>query len=464
MTHQPPPYPRTSTLIAAAVALPLLLGQASAQPPSPPSPPSAPAAPSSPFGASERHGGTLTIEFGGGTLAGYVDAVKRQSPVTVNVIVPAEAAAIPVPQLTLVNVTPFMALQALEYTSRGSGGGGGPFARSVPVVGVQITNGGPGSSPAGAGKGEGLEVKVYDLNKNGPGGGMEGPSGGSQTYAIAVMRNQLNAPFVPGAMSRGGMDAEPAVTTEVISVRDMLADTAGGGGGGKQGLTFEQIVQPIEIALNVDSGESKGGEEPPKLMVHKESNLVIVRGTPRQTALAKMVIERMRGDLMQIRGDTEAEEQSKALLKLNIEEHERRMMVLQKLMQENREQSAVLQSRIDNLRKDIGPDDPRIADTQRELERVEMQRASLQNEMLRLKMDAGSLEVDARRMQVLRKIRALPAVAGDAADGPGGDQVQALREEIAQLKKQIADMKAALHNAPQERPVPNRGAPMPQQK
>ncbi|HYD01829.1 MAG TPA: hypothetical protein VEB22_11435, partial [Phycisphaerales bacterium] len=251
-----------SFLVAAAIAAPLALAQ---QPEgtAPPTQPTGRLSPRPPRAATEP-GKLLSVEFNGGTLAQFVEAVKAASPDPINVIVPAELSRISVPAVSLKSLSPMMALQSLEFAvNRASAIGGARGIEQAGAVG---------------------QIRVVQLNTE---NGNNAASGSAPTFAVSYERAMTHPQHAINAASAA------ALSTRVFSVRELLAvkeqqDVPG--------LTLDQIVQPVETALSVDAGDAPG-DEAPRVMVHRESNLIIVRGTQRQTELTRQVLDRLREDV-----------------------------------------------------------------------------------------------------------------------------------------------------------------------
>src|SRR5688500_8384466 len=100
--------------IRTSTALLVLSGLLSGAPPAPAQQQPA-AAPNVP----KTSGPVVSIDFAGGTVNDFIGAVqKAAAPAAVNVIRPAEAAAVPAPPISLRNVTVQTALEALRWAFR----------------------------------------------------------------------------------------------------------------------------------------------------------------------------------------------------------------------------------------------------------------------------------------------------------------------------------------------------------
>lgn len=187
-------------------------------------------------------GPVISLEFPGGTMREYVAAVQRAAgKETVNVLLPAEAADLPLPPISMKEVTARTALEALQW--------------AFPVMGpsrVEIT-------PIGA------------------------PEAGAPTFAIAYRRDQT---FVPGP---GGTSVpmNAAGGVEVFSIRE-LVDPAEGEA---EAIPVETLLTSIEAALSVGN---LGTE--PELRFHEESGLLILRGAPNHIMTVRSLLKAIRED------------------------------------------------------------------------------------------------------------------------------------------------------------------------
>lgn len=337
----------------------------------------------------------LSVEFAGGTLAQFVEAVKAASPEPVNVIVPGEVASLAVPPLSLKSVTPFMALQSLEFiNNRGN---------------VQ-------AAQTGSIRTNGSVLRVAQLNLDNV---ANAPSGSAQTFAIAYDR------AVPGLQP--GMPGSPfgsGVTTRVFSVRELLAVD------GTYGLTLDQIVQPIETALTVDNGDAPP-DDMPKILVHKESNLVIVRGNARQAELAKQVLDRLREDVElsreRARPAQALQEAMKEVERQRISQDRAIARLLSKLDGEAKEQAA----RLESLQSDKPAEKELIERARKALEDAQSYRKLVERDYERAAAETADMETAARKLLDER------TQAGSVAK-----EARQLREQIEELRRQIQDLKS----------------------
>jgi hypothetical protein len=384
--------------VPAALMLAACLGTASAQEP-PATTTSSPAqgrarpATAQGGGPMEIERPLLSVEFKGGTVTEFVEVVKDASPVPVNVVGPAEAMKMPVPAVSLRNVTPFMALQTLEYVNE-----------RRPSVSV------PGGMAS--------MLQVLDLNRSEPNNTR------SQTFAISLGRNQQ---FQIGAQGPIMGPAAEVAATQVYAVRDLL----GGDAGGLPGLSMEQIVEPLEAALNVDAGDGSG--EPAKLMVHKASNLILVRGTARQNALVRQVLDRLREDTLATRASSGREREQARIT----EELQKQYQVRQRMLEM---QTVEQEKRLDELRAVLAKahkdkQDDQAATFTDAIREAEASLSTLQKQMSQNKMQMAEVPFEASR-----QARVMSSGSAELA--------AQLRAEIDSLRKQIEDLRAATRPGP----------------
>lgn len=180
----------------------------------------------------------LNINFPGGTLNDFLAAVRNSRPSkSLNVIVPDGAAELPIPPLTLTRVEVPSALNAMEYASARDG---------RPLISVSRI------------EGAGIEP-VFALQMV---GGMSGPrSNDTRQSTFVLSLNQITKP-----------EWAPA---------------------GRSSIAADVVLTAIESAIQTAS-QSK---EPPTLKFHRESGLLIVKGTANQLEVAKEVVRRLEEDI-----------------------------------------------------------------------------------------------------------------------------------------------------------------------
>lgn len=189
-------------------------------------------------------GPVVSLDFPGGTLREYVGAVQRAAGKdTVNVLLPAEAADLPLPPISMKDVSARTALEAVQWA----------FPQMGPHR-VDVT-------PFGS------------------------PESGSPTFAVAYMAMGDRGPVPPSQPARPR-------DVEVFSIRELIEPAEGG-----DGVPVETLLTSIEAALSLkDVGVA------PDLKFHEDSGLLIVRGTGEQIGTVKSLLREIRGDVQQRRG------------------------------------------------------------------------------------------------------------------------------------------------------------------
>jgi chromosome segregation ATPase len=238
------------------------------------------------------------------------------------------------------------------------------------------------------------------------------------TYAVSVMRNPPS-PTLAGGSARA---ADGGVSTQVYAVRDLLVEDAPGG---LPGLTIDQIVEPLEAALNVDAGDSSA--EPAKLMVHKASNLILVRGTARQNALVRQVLDRLREDTVATRALSGREREQRRIADELQKQFQVRQRMLEMQSAEQEKRMEALSAQLEKARKDNKED--QAAALTNALHETESSLSMVQKQMAQNKLDMAEAPFEASRQARM-------------ASG-NGELVSQLRAEIDSLRKQIEDLRAA---------------------
>ncbi|MBY0394948.1 MAG: hypothetical protein K2X91_00550, partial [Thermoleophilia bacterium] len=305
----------------------------------------------------------------------------------VNVVGPTEAMKAAVPAFSLKNVTALMALKSLEYVNNLQGDG---FR-------------GPQSY-----------LRVVDLSQR------EATGGKSLMYAVSVTRN-----FVPpSAMASSPFKAaDGGVSTQVYAVRDLLGPQ---GAGAPPGLTIEQIVGPLEAALNVDAED--GSAEPAKLMVHKDSNLILVRGTARQNGLVRQVLDRLREDTMALRAATGREREQARIADELQKQHQVRQRMLEAQIAEQEQHARELNAQIEKARADKR-DDQALALTSA-LNESQAALATLRRQIAQNQLESAQVPFEASRQ------------ARITAGATGAQEIAQLRSELEAIRKELNELRA----------------------
>jgi len=201
----------------------------------------------------DEGGPLIGIEFDGGTVREYLEAVKSaalRAGGSVNVICPVSAAGVVVPPISLTNVKTMTALLSLN-TAAGDENQG---------FGVMQINRNVNESPT-------FTIEQYD--------------------ASTMWRNGVpprpQAPF-----------SQPnATTTDVFSVREILDIPQGLPDSPSLKLGRDDLLQAVDLALGLHAE----GAQPPRILFHEKSGILIVRGQQDQIALVHSVVTSIQTDL-----------------------------------------------------------------------------------------------------------------------------------------------------------------------
>ena len=203
----------------------------------------------------------ITVDFDGGTLQSYIEALQKAAgKMPVNVIAPAEARKVELPAISLRNVNVYTALSAITSAFE---------LNSQHRFGVQ-----PIGNPADAT----YAVEYRKDNRSSLQSGYGGPGRTAQGPVLS--------PFTQSQTKR----------LEVYSIRDLIdppSDDGREGGDGPK-VKFDDILSAIEGAMQLLDSEDK-----PRLLFHKETGLLMVGGTQYQTEVVSSLLSRIRDDLAQ---------------------------------------------------------------------------------------------------------------------------------------------------------------------
>jgi hypothetical protein len=184
----------------------------------------------------------ITIDFKGGSLTQYVDAVRAAAaPKAVNIVVPAEVLNLQLPAIRLQNATLWTAWSAIE-----------PAIRAQPVnVNVEV---GPMSDRPGA---------------------------GSSIDAVQMFVSRRSSPLESVA-------ERSIEQVDIFSIADLVEPNVRTG---TALMKVEDVLSAIETAATV-AGEAK--QAMPRLTFHPASGTLISRGGPGANNLVRQVIETVR--------------------------------------------------------------------------------------------------------------------------------------------------------------------------
>jgi hypothetical protein len=193
--------------------------------------------------ATPSSGPILSVEFPGGTVKGFVEAVRQAARADrVNVIVPKEAESVQIPAISLRDVTAYTALQSLEYAVIGDSG---------------------------------YQFKVARIGKT---------DESSATFAIQ---------FYSRGMQQASSSAA-RLETRVISIHDLISPPPGLPNDPAMVTSPETLLNALKAASQLDVDSSV---PPPEIMFHKESELLIIRGTPEQLQTMQSVVGQLASSL-----------------------------------------------------------------------------------------------------------------------------------------------------------------------
>lgn len=193
--------------------------------------------------AAGRDTAVLSVDFKGGTVEEYLKALERSAEgKPVNVVVPEEAKVVPLPAITLRKVRLRSALEAIQAA----------FSMD--------------------------SEHMFDVR----------PIGDENTDMVYSLRY--------GRSSRSRQGAQPGRPSaerhlEVFSIRDLIDPPSGGAAGGSK-------VEYTEILAAIDGAMSLSKEPAPEILFHKETGLLLVGGSPAQTAVISVLLARVHDDLV----------------------------------------------------------------------------------------------------------------------------------------------------------------------
>lgn len=193
----------------------------------------------------EPQGPRVTLNFPGGTVLEYVKAIQKAAePTVINAMVSADAAKLRVPAVEFKQVAVSSAIEALPMAAQNE------TAAAV------------------------LEVRAVGQAWDGSG-----------IYSISARQTVFGAPGQ--AMLTPGKAPEHV---EVFSMRD-LVEPPPGAPAGAGGTTVETILMAVDTAIGLHSDGEK-----PQVKFHKDSGVLIVRGTQEQIRTVKDLLNTLRED------------------------------------------------------------------------------------------------------------------------------------------------------------------------
>lgn len=219
----------------------------------------------------------IDVEFVGGPVREFVKAVQKASmesaaKTPVNVMVPAEAAEVALPAVSLKRVSAETALETLRY-----------------AFGMQGQH----------------QFETRNMTNEGDEG---------LTFAVQYAPGRGSAQMQP-------MGPMPQVMSEAYSLRDLI-DTPEGLAANDPGLRMsaDAVLGALKLAAELEATDAR--VTPTQLLFHKDTQLLIARGTPDQQRLVMSVLQQLRATMEQRRerfADAQSRERSTQLQKVEVE-------------------------------------------------------------------------------------------------------------------------------------------------
>ncbi|MCC6319945.1 MAG: TolC family protein [Phycisphaerales bacterium] len=203
-------------------------------------------------------GPTININFAGGTLAAYVQAVRdaaTKAGQPVNIVVPKEAEDETVPAISLVNVTPKTALESLTYAFPEQAG----TAVSARFIG----------------------------------------SPNEQSLTFALRYAKVGRVLLPGQPNMAMSPPQPPRFSRVHSLRTLVESPEGLPPDPSLTMPVENVLGALRAAAELETSANapEGKIDPPEFLLHKESQLLICRGTQSQQDLVASLLSELRATL-----------------------------------------------------------------------------------------------------------------------------------------------------------------------
>lgn len=193
---------------------------------------------------------TVTLQFGGGTMSKFVRAVREAQP-KANIVVAAKAADVMLPPIDLRNAGVEQSLQGACEVVEGD-----------------------------------VQVRVREWKGD-----------GEPVYSIVANETKRGVTTTTSATSQG--DAVAATVLALGRLTDAARQPAG-----YEPLRVETVLSAIEAATD-------GDKNPPVLRYHRDSGLLIVRGTQDQRFTVEMVLSVLERDRAPARGRSNPVSESK---------------------------------------------------------------------------------------------------------------------------------------------------------
>jgi hypothetical protein len=194
----------------------------------------------------------ISMQFAGGTLAEFVDVIQSLPKCNVNIVLGTEAGMVHIPGMKMNYVAPLTAIQAAVAVSEG------PAGRQLAL------------EVLGAGGEKGTTVAISQRSR-------EGPADVTQNLMVFSIKDIIDAK---------GVDAA------------------------------ESLFSAVKLGLSMIENEPGAAAAPAAdIKLHKESSLMLIRGTPRQLQTISQILDPIRSDCARLRERKERTEAAAALLK-----------------------------------------------------------------------------------------------------------------------------------------------------
>lgn len=279
----------------------------------------------------------VSIEFGGGTVSAYIDALRKAvAPQPVNVILSRDASTAEIAAISLKQVALNTALMAIEPAA-GHASGDWKIRR----INVERLDEFPANSIASA-------------------------------FSVDYMpRREMVSPMGPQPMA-----------VEVFSIADLIRRQGGAGVPLMKDVPLlATVLSAVESAVELQADS----EVKPELKFHEQSGLLILRGTERDHRAVRQVIERIQMDLDRGAATTASETRTRRAIENNLERAQIELSVQAQELELRRDQLAQASKMVEAGVESQG--------SQRELQ-LEVNRAEAKVRFLQLEIDKFRAELN----------------------------------------------------------------------
>lgn len=314
----------------------------------------------------------VTLEFKGGTVQEYVDLLRASTKLPVNVMMSPEVSRVRLGPVRLERCPLWIAVGTIEYSTEDAS-----MTDRISVSPINDVAGGPPLNFAVKFKGPPAQMA---RNIAGPMGYVDPTlTDLVGTYSISQI---VNAPVdLPNART----------------------------------LTIEQVTQALDAVLRL----TPAGKQPPSILVHKETGLLVVQGSAEQLNLAKGVIGQLKDDLetgrkraaADIRAAESREQQLVQEREVRARLEQERDMLVARLQSAQKRQSALLKDNTDSPNRAMELND-------------------LQAEIQITRGEISQIEARLREARI-----------GSFGGRAQSEDVDALKREVAELRDQLQELK-----------------------